>query len=388
MTDIQQSPQQSVSRALRHERDHHEDVKEDYIKTKQSEVSIAMRERVVEWLLAVCEEEQCQPQLFCLTVNCLDRILSIVDIKASQLQLAASACLLVSWKIQDHAPISAVRIVKFTNYGVKIEELLEWEVFVLSKLNWNIPSVVATHFVEHILQRVCKLHYGLVVDSMTHSKIQSLIFLCHINYHLSRNPPAVLAAAAVLEGLKDALTMETEPVGIDIDTPPPSSLSSSNTSSPELSRLTPGSKRKKSPFRVSESPIARVSRISGTCISVSSPEIFSAKSSDMDALTKSVQRITFVDRGSLSRCAKQLQQVNLKSKLPPSPSFENPTPSSPSPCPDTCKLESRSSATSPSSSSRFSTSSPLPGAARSLFNDLETFKTPTKILDASTSFPN
>ena len=52
------------------------------------------------------------------------RILSIVDIKASQLQLAASACLLVSWKIQDHAPISAVRIVKFTNYGVKIEELL------------------------------------------------------------------------------------------------------------------------------------------------------------------------------------------------------------------------------------------------------------------------
>ena len=214
---------------------------------------------------------------------------------------------------------------------------------------------------------------------MTHSRIQSLIFLCHINYHLSRNPPAVLAAAAVLEGLKDALTMETEPVGIDIDTPPPSSLSSSNTSSPELSRLTPGSKRKKSPFRVSESPIARVSRISGTCISVSSPEIISAKSSDMDALTRSVQRITFVDRGSLSRCAKQLQQVNLKSKLPPSPSSENPTPTSPSPCPDTCKLESRS---------RFSTSSPLPGAARSLFSDLEMFKTPTKILDASTSFPN
>merc|ERR1712130_798254 len=66
-----------------------------------------------------------------------------------------------------------------------------------------------------------------------------------------------------------------------------------------------------------------------------------AKSSDMDALTRSVQRITFVDRGSLSRCAKQLQQVNLKSKLPPSPSFENPTPPIPSPVPDTCKLGSR-----------------------------------------------
>jgi len=124
MTDIQRSPRLSVSRALRHQREHHEDVAEDFIKTKQSEITISMRERVVEWLLALCEEEQCQPQLFCLTVNCLDRILSIVDIKASQLQLAASACLLVSWKIQDHSPISAVRIVKYTNYGVKIEELL------------------------------------------------------------------------------------------------------------------------------------------------------------------------------------------------------------------------------------------------------------------------
>jgi len=38
--------------------------------------------------------------------------------------------------------------------------LQEWEVLVLSKLNWNIPPVVAMDFVEHIVQvRHWTLHY-------------------------------------------------------------------------------------------------------------------------------------------------------------------------------------------------------------------------------------
>ena len=28
----------------------------------------------------------------------------------------------------------------------------EWEVYVLAKLNWNIPALVATDFVDHILK--------------------------------------------------------------------------------------------------------------------------------------------------------------------------------------------------------------------------------------------
>ena len=52
------------------------------------------------------------------------RVLSKISIKGSQLQLLASACLLVSWKIREHSAISAAKIVKYTNYNVKLEELL------------------------------------------------------------------------------------------------------------------------------------------------------------------------------------------------------------------------------------------------------------------------
>ena len=116
----------NISKALRHRHEHDEDHlhDQDYIKTVQSQVSVSMREVVAEWLLAVCTEDKCQPQIFHLTVNILDTVLTKIDIKASQLQLLASACLLVSWKIRNQSPISAVKIVKYTSFNVKLEELL------------------------------------------------------------------------------------------------------------------------------------------------------------------------------------------------------------------------------------------------------------------------
>jgi len=53
----------------------------------------------------------------------------------------------------------------------------------------------------------------------------------------------------------------------------------------------------------------------------------------------------------------------------------------PSPSPDSSFSDTSSMG------SRFSTSSPLPNAARTLFNDLDV-KTPTKLLEAATSISN
>ena len=127
--------------------------------------------------------------------------------------------------------------------------------------------------------------------------------------------------------------------------------------------MSASSSSKKSPFRVSESPIARVAGTDNS-VSVSSPDLVITRSSDMERLIRSVQRITFVDKVVLQKAREDLQSLAKTPKLPPSP-------------------EPGYSDTS-ASGGRFSTSSPLPIAARSLFKDLEV-KTPTKILEASTS---
>jgi len=353
---------EKVLRALK---EPHEDGPVDYFKQLQLDITPRMRQVVAEWMLEVCEEEQSQPELFCLAINCLDRFLSKVEIKKTQLQLLASACLLVSWKVREHSKITAQKIVKYTNYNIQQEELLEWEVLVLSKLNWNIPPVVAMDFVEHIVQGLGKLQ-GEWVPDMARSRTQSLIFQSHINHKLARYPPSVIAASCVLVAIRPIIEMPPP----RLDTPSPSSISStSSTSSPELTRssfiLSQHTNSRTSPFRTPESPIPRVQHPT-----LRSPEVVltTPRSPDLDRVIRSVQKITFVEKSILQRCMEELEDLS-RDGLPPSPS------------PDSSFSDTSSSG------SRFSTSSPLPNAARTLFTDLEV-KTPTKVLEAATSISN
>jgi len=353
---------EKVLRALK---EPHEDGPKDYFKHPQLEITPRMRQVVAEWMLEVCEEEQSQPELFCLAINCLDRFLSRVEIKKSQLQLLASACLLVSWKVREHSKITAQKIVKYTNYNIQQEELLEWEVLVLSKLNWNIPPVVAMDFVEHIVQGLGQLQGDWVPD-ITRSRTQSLIFKSHINHKLARYPPSVIAASCVLVAIRPVIEMPPP----RLDTPSPSSISStSSTSSPELTRssfiLSQHTNSRTSPFRTPESPIPRVQHPT-----LRSPEVVltTPRSPDLDRVIRSVQKITFVEKSILQRCMEEVEDLS-RDGLPPTPS------------PDSSFSDTSSSG------SRFSTSSPLPNAARTLFTDLEV-KTPTKVLEAASSISN
>ena len=204
-----------------------------------------------------------------------------------------------------------------------------------------------------------------MIDSEARARILDLIFQGHVSWRLASLAPSVLAAASVINGLQPLLEVTPSQSSSVLHTP---SLSlSSYTSSPEMSarKTTPSSSSKQSPFRVSESPIARVSTgMDKNSVSVSSPDLVIARTSDMERLIRSVQRITFVDKIILQKAREELASLANTPKLPSSP-------------------EPGYGDTS-SSGGRFSTSSPLPIAARSLFKDLEV-KTPTKILEASTS---
>ena len=82
------------------------------------------RDSLAAWLLQVCHQEEASPHVFCLAVNMMDRVLARVEVSPSQLPLLASSCLLVSWKIRQHKPISASSLVKYSQTAFMLEELL------------------------------------------------------------------------------------------------------------------------------------------------------------------------------------------------------------------------------------------------------------------------
>ena len=52
----------------------------NYFLTTQTELKPGMRREVANWMLELCEEEGCSPQVFCLAINYLDRFLSACKI--------------------------------------------------------------------------------------------------------------------------------------------------------------------------------------------------------------------------------------------------------------------------------------------------------------------
>ena len=57
-------------------------------------------------------------------MNIMDRFLSVVRIRKSQLQLLGAVCLFLASKIRQTRPLSAQKLVSYTDYSITCEELV------------------------------------------------------------------------------------------------------------------------------------------------------------------------------------------------------------------------------------------------------------------------
>ncbi|KAI4480952.1 hypothetical protein M0802_014110 [Mischocyttarus mexicanus] len=122
-----------------------------YFERVQKEISPHMRKVVAEWMLEdihtgifspcilvgylksvvtrftlatqVCEEQKCQEEVFPLSMNYVDRFLSVCPIRKSQLQLLGTACLLLASKLRESSPLKADLLVFYTDNSITLDDL-------------------------------------------------------------------------------------------------------------------------------------------------------------------------------------------------------------------------------------------------------------------------
>ena len=82
-----------------------------------------MRKTVANWMLEVIREQNSQAEVFCLSMNILDRFLSQTQIHRSQLQLLGAVCILIASKIREPCPIPGKSLIIYTDYSITAEEL-------------------------------------------------------------------------------------------------------------------------------------------------------------------------------------------------------------------------------------------------------------------------
>ncbi|KAG4065479.1 hypothetical protein HA402_009040 [Bradysia odoriphaga] len=132
---------------------------------EQSDITPKMRKIVAEWMMEVCEENNCQEEVFLLALNYMDRFLASTEstlehVQKNHLQILAAACLLLASKLREPGCLGlpADLLVFYTDNSITRTDLIHWELIVLSRLKWDISSITPLDFLELLLSRLPITH--------------------------------------------------------------------------------------------------------------------------------------------------------------------------------------------------------------------------------------
>ncbi|CAG2102160.1 unnamed protein product [Medioppia subpectinata] len=183
-------------------------ISSSYFKCFQTELKPYMRKVVANWMLEVCEEERCQEEVFPLAMNILDRFLAIVKIRKSQLQLLGSVSLFLASKLRQTRPLSAEKLIVYTDKSITIDELMGWELLVLNRLKWDLAAITPNDFLNILLRRLHKWPKVSEVHKLIKKHAQTFIALCAADWTFSMFPSSMLAAASITTAIEGLTRLE------------------------------------------------------------------------------------------------------------------------------------------------------------------------------------
>ncbi|XP_007934444.1 G1/S-specific cyclin-D3 [Orycteropus afer afer] len=165
-----------------------------YFQCVQDEIKPHMRKMLAYWMLEVCEEQRCEEEVFLLAMNYVDRFLSCVPTRKSQLQLLGAVCMLLASKLRDSTPLTIEKLCIYSDHAVSQRQMLDWELLVLGRLKWDLAAVIAHDFLSVILHR---LPLPSDREALVRKHAQTFLALCATDYTFAMYPPSMIATGSV-----------------------------------------------------------------------------------------------------------------------------------------------------------------------------------------------
>uniref|UniRef100_A0A8D0BER1 Cyclin D3 n=1 Tax=Salvator merianae TaxID=96440 RepID=A0A8D0BER1_SALMN len=178
-----------------------------YFQCVQKEIQPYMRKMLAFWMLEVCEEQRCEEEVFPLAMNYVDRYLSCVPTRKNHLQLLGAVCMLLASKLRETIPLTVQKLCIYTDNSITPREVLDWEFIVLEKLKWDLVSVIANDFLDHILQRLSLFQHKV---DLVKKHAQTFIALCATDYTFAMYPPSMIATSSIGAAVRGLSTSSEE----------------------------------------------------------------------------------------------------------------------------------------------------------------------------------
>lgn len=155
----------------------------------QSDIMWSMRSILMDWLVQVHARFNLLPETLFLTVNCIDRFLSVKVVSLSKLQLVGATAIFVAAKYEEINCPSVQEIVYMVDGGFTIEEVLKAERFMLSMLEFELGWPGPMSF----LRRISKAD-DYCIETRTLAKY--FLEVTIMDERFVGSPPSFLAAGA------------------------------------------------------------------------------------------------------------------------------------------------------------------------------------------------
>ncbi|KAL0837936.1 hypothetical protein Bca101_089826 [Brassica carinata] len=160
-----------------------------YMQT-QTEINEKMRSILVDWLVDVHVKFDLSPETLYLTINIIDRFLSLKPVPRRELQLVGVSALLIASKYEEIWPPQVNDLMYVTDNSYQSKQILVMEKTILGNLEWYLT--VPTQYV--FLARFIK---AAVPDPEMENMVHFLAELGLMHYDALKFCPSMLAATAV-----------------------------------------------------------------------------------------------------------------------------------------------------------------------------------------------
>ncbi|KAI4337373.1 hypothetical protein L6164_015798 [Bauhinia variegata] len=167
----------------------------DYMDKLQQDITPSMRAILIDWLVEVSEEYKLVPDTLYLTVNLIDRFLSMILIQKQRLQLLGVTCMLIASKYEEICPPRVEEFCFITDSTYTREEVLKMESEILNVLHFQLFVPTIKTFLRRFIQA-----------AQTSDKVQCveleylanyLAELTLVEYSFLKFLPSMIAASAV-----------------------------------------------------------------------------------------------------------------------------------------------------------------------------------------------